>query len=760
MDHALDGDGAINLSTSQRPSASTTPSTGPDCESYDQSSSLERALKEQQQSDLNRSAWDCGDTSVEQENPVSQTQQQPQQVHLQSQQPQQQQSQQQQGQGPQQPSSVADNPPPVEAVPNSVHSSNGTPAPSQCSPTTRPRMSPCAQQQQHAQQSQQTSGAKQQHMLQHVLGPAQLQSLMKQHSMFLHQQHQLPLQQQHQQQFAELSRKKLEQVMQQIQEQLQLNVMQQTHILQSGGDKKKNSAPLQQLAVQQQHLIQQFQIVQRQYLMHQGIGLPPMMLAQVQAQAQAQGTGISSFDVISPWKDGGSAENIPAPLMHGSADINGLLNSIAFGGLEDRSDSCSDKMHPLFGHGVCKWPGCEVICDDPQAFIKHLNTEHNLDDRSTAQARVQMQVVSQLELQLQKERDRLQAMMHHLHIAKQLSALEVKSDGRMPAMLGQGSSFLTSPGAGGAPPSMPGMVSTGRSPALPASPNMSGPIRRRISDKSALSLAGGLPYMLERAGLDVQQEIQRNREFYKNADVRPPFTYASLIRQSIIESPDKQLTLNEIYNWFQNTFCYFRRNAATWKNAVRHNLSLHKCFMRVENVKGAVWTVDEVEFYKRRPQRCSAGAGASNSAAGGMITSAGVGSGGVQSKSPTTIHSPTFYGETLSANLQAALMEESNMAFLTAPYLGARLDKPRGHSESPATSPPMSDHRSPLNGSLQIKQEGLDREAEMREAAAEAEADYEHDAELAENLAAMEQQQNLMHRHQQQQHTHPEDNTP
>jgi len=69
-------------------------------------------------------------------------------------------------------------------------------------------------------------------------------------------------------------------------------------------------------------------------------------------------------------------------------------------------------------------------------------------------------------------------------------------------------------------------------------------------------LLKGLPYMLERAGLDVQQgtdcyfksvnvqtsskiqsiishlsEIQRNREFYKNADVRPPFTYASLIRQ-------------------------------------------------------------------------------------------------------------------------------------------------------------------------------------------------------------------------------------
>lgn len=35
--------------------------------------------------------------------------------------------------------------------------------------------------------------------------------------------------------------------------------------------------------------------------------------------------------------------------------------------------------------------------------------------------------------------------------------------------------------------------------------------------------------------------------------------------------------------------------------------------MRVENVKGAVWTVDEIEFYKRRPQRCAGGASSSSS---------------------------------------------------------------------------------------------------------------------------------------------------
>ncbi|KAK6011123.1 fork head domain protein [Ostertagia ostertagi] len=56
-----------------------------------------------------------------------------------------------------------------------------------------------------------------------------------------------------------------------------------------------------------------------------------------------------------------------------------------------------------------------------------------------------------------------------------------------------------------------------------------------------------------------------SRDFYRTNDVRPPYTYASLIRQAIMESPECQLTLNEIYTWFTETFAYFRRNAATWK---------------------------------------------------------------------------------------------------------------------------------------------------------------------------------------------------
>ncbi|XP_016415307.1 forkhead box protein P2-like [Sinocyclocheilus rhinocerous] len=74
-------------------------------------------------------------------------------------------------------------------------------------------------------------------------------------------------------------------------------------------------------------------------------------------------------------------------------------------------------------------------------------------------------------------------------------------------------------------------------------------------------------------------------------------------RTSILEAPDKQRTLNEIYNWFTRMFFYFRHNSPTWKNAVRHNLSLHKCFVRVDGRTGAVWTVDEEEFQKRKGQK-------------------------------------------------------------------------------------------------------------------------------------------------------------
>ncbi|CAN9515086.1 unnamed protein product [Ophioblennius macclurei] len=65
-------------------------------------------------------------------------------------------------------------------------------------------------------------------------------------------------------------------------------------------------------------------------------------------------------------------------------------------------------------------------------------------------------------------------------------------------------------------------------------------------------------------------------------------SYADLISQAIENSPDKRLTLAQIYEWMVKTVPYFRdkgdsNSSAGWKNSIRHNLSLHNKFLRVHN---------------------------------------------------------------------------------------------------------------------------------------------------------------------------------
>ena len=38
----------------------------------------------------------------------------------------------------------------------------------------------------------------------------------------------------------------------------------------------------------------------------------------------------------------------------------------------------------------------------------------------------------------------------------------------------------------------------------------------------------------------------------------------------------------------------------SFQNAIRTNLSLHKCFVRYEDDFGSYWTVDDAEFVRRR----------------------------------------------------------------------------------------------------------------------------------------------------------------
>ncbi|XP_037383990.1 forkhead box protein N2 isoform X1 [Talpa occidentalis] len=84
----------------------------------------------------------------------------------------------------------------------------------------------------------------------------------------------------------------------------------------------------------------------------------------------------------------------------------------------------------------------------------------------------------------------------------------------------------------------------------------------------------------------------------KSATSKPPYSFSLLIYMAIEHSPNKCLPVKEIYSWILDRFPYFATAPTGWKNSVRHNLSLNKCFQKVErshgkvNGKGSLWCVD------------------------------------------------------------------------------------------------------------------------------------------------------------------------
>ncbi|XP_044582307.1 forkhead box protein O-like isoform X2 [Cotesia glomerata] len=77
-------------------------------------------------------------------------------------------------------------------------------------------------------------------------------------------------------------------------------------------------------------------------------------------------------------------------------------------------------------------------------------------------------------------------------------------------------------------------------------------------------------------------------------------SYADLITQAITSAADKRLTLSQIYEWMVQNVPYFKdkgdsNSSAGWKNSIRHNLSLHNRFMRVQNEgtgKSSWWMIN------------------------------------------------------------------------------------------------------------------------------------------------------------------------
>eukprot|EP00127_Corallochytrium_limacisporum_P005484 Clim_evm1s207 gene=Clim_evmTU1s207 len=88
-----------------------------------------------------------------------------------------------------------------------------------------------------------------------------------------------------------------------------------------------------------------------------------------------------------------------------------------------------------------------------------------------------------------------------------------------------------------------------------------------------------------------------NGENLENSPSKPGFSFTAMIASAITSHPEQEATVRYVYEYIKHHFPYYRNAKGNWKNSVRHNLSLNKCFTKSHRAakcgdgKGALWTI-------------------------------------------------------------------------------------------------------------------------------------------------------------------------